>query len=167
MEHDAYHGGKLRHRADSHVPLNILPVVAGRLGKVEIEALKSMHRAVLLFFLAVFLGGWTSAADALKSQSPPTAALKRAIVFAARDYLLDPYSVRDAEISSVVTINQKKQVTGVCVKANAKNRFGAYVGRKPVGVVLVKGKPYNAFQSDPMCFARGLRWYPFPELERR
>lgn len=124
-------------------------------------------RSIPLVALAVLLGGWTSTSDILKTQTPPTAAVRRALVIAARDYLFDPYSVRDAEISSVVTINPKKQVTGVCVKANAKNRYGAYVGRRPVGVVLVKGKPYNAFDSDRSCLLKGLRWYPFPELERR
>ena len=50
-----------------------------------------------------------------------------------RDTFFDPYSIRDAEISlplhHPVTLMGKSNPL-VCVRTNAKNRMGAYVGRK-------------------------------------
>ncbi len=87
------------------------------------------------------------------------------IVKAAIDYLYDPYSVRDAEISSVVTLNKKSGLQAVCVKGNAKNRFGAYVGRQAVAVHIQNGTLAGTFPEAPGCYRKGLKYYPFPELE--
>ena len=123
-----------------------------------------VHRVAILPMLALLLTGGTTA-DMLKSQTAPSAAIKRALVNAARDYLLDPYSVRDAEISSVVTVDAKRGWQAVCVMANAKNAYGAYVGRQAVSVRLLKGKPMSTRQQAPLCYTRGLRYYRFRELE--
>jgi hypothetical protein len=102
--------------------------------------------------------------DVMASQRPPSTAIKRAIVHDARDYLVDPYSVRDAEISSVMDVPGGK-LQFVCVKANAKNRMGGYTGRTAISVRLVGSTPVSTNPTATMCGAPLLRWYPFPELE--
>lgn len=121
-------------------------------------------RLFLLMPLAALLGGWTSASDILKTQVPPSARTKAAIVNAARDYWVDPYSIRDAQISSVLTLDAKKGLQAVCVKANAKNRMGAYAGRKPVSIRLLKGTPVSTNEGARGCSLPKLRYYAFPEL---
>ena len=102
--------------------------------------------------------------DVMASQRPPSAAIRREIVKSARDYLFDPYSVRDAEISSVMDAPGGK-LQFVCVKANAKNRLGAYTGRTTVSVRLVGTQPSSTRENAPGCQLPLLKWYPFPELE--
>ncbi|MPR61241.1 hypothetical protein D7027_05325 [Ochrobactrum intermedium] len=105
-----------------------------------------------------------SADDMLASQRPPTSAIKAAIVKDARDYLIDPYSVRDAEISSVMDLAGGK-MQAVCVKANAKNALGGYTGRQTISVRLVGSRPVSTNPQATICAMPLLRWYPFRELE--
>lgn len=100
----------------------------------------------------------------MASQRAPSAAIKQAIVKDARDYLVDPYSVRDAEISSVMDTPDGK-LQFVCVKANAKNRMGGYTGRSTISVRLVGSRPVSTNPNATACGMPLLRWYPFPELE--
>lgn len=100
----------------------------------------------------------------MASQRPPSAAEKAAIVKAARDYFIDPYSIRDSEISSVVRLNDQG-LEAVCVKANAKNRLGGYTGRTATSVRLLKGRPVSTLENAPACAMPQMRYQPFPELE--
>ena len=100
----------------------------------------------------------------LATQRPPSAPVRQAIVKAARDYLIDPYSVRDAEISALMDAPGGK-LQFVCVKANAKNRMGAYTGRSTLSVRLVGVTPVSTNENAAACMAPLLKWYPFPELE--
>lgn len=100
----------------------------------------------------------------MATQRPPTASEKAAIVNAARDYLIDPHSVRDAEISNALTLNDKGLVA-MCVKANAKNPMGGYSGRKVVSVRLLNGKPVGTIENAPGCFMPVLKYERFTELE--
>jgi len=86
-------------------------------------------------------------------------------VSAARDYLVDPYSVRDAEISHVVDASKDGKIQAVCVKFNSKNRMGGYVGRSALSVRVVNDKPVSAVQDPPGCYLPGMKYRPFPELE--
>lgn len=78
-----------------------------------------------------------------------------AIVSGARDFLFDPYSVRDAEISRVVTASTSfGPASIVCVRANAKNRYGAYTGRQTYAINLSQsGQIVNVSQD---VFARNM-----------
>jgi hypothetical protein len=100
----------------------------------------------------------------LASQRPVTAAEKAAIVSAAKDYFVDPYSIRGAEISNVVKITDTG-LEAVCVKANAKNRMGGYTGRHVTSVRLQNGKPIGTLENAPACSSPQMRYSPFPELE--
>ncbi len=126
-----------------------------------------MNRFLLLSVAVVGLSGCVTQEQVDKvfaSQRPPTAAEKAAIVNGARDYLVDPYSVRDAEISNVVTLGTTG-LEAVCVKANSKNRMGGYTGRSAVSVRLSKGRPVSTLEDAPACSDPRMHYQRFPELE--
>src|SRR5690606_2299539 len=102
-------------------------------------------RFVILCMAAFLLSGCISPQQMeriLASQRPPSPEIRQAIAKAARDFLLDPFSVRDAEISGVMDLpGGKLQV--VCVKENARNAFGAYAGRNTFSVRLEGARPVS------------------------
>lgn len=117
---------------------------------------------------ALALAGCVSAPEEMFAyQTPPSAALKAQIVSAAKDYLFDPFSVRDAEISSVMPLDKKRGLSVVCVKANARNQMGGYTGRQATSVRLMNGRIVNAIPNAPGCNDQRIDYHPFPELERR
>ena len=114
------------------------------------------------------LGGCVAASEVMDklmaSQEPPSPAIRKAIVNAARDYLADPYSIRDVEISSVMVAGD----TGlhvVCVKFNAKNQVGGYVGRTATAVRLQGLQPVDTTENAPGCSEPRLKYYSFPESD--
>lgn len=124
-------------------------------------------KRLLVVTIAMALSGCVTQEQVDKvyaSQRPVTAAEKAAIVNGARDYLVDPYSVRDAEISNVVMLGNTG-LEAVCVKANAKNLMGGYTGRAATSVRLSKGKPVSALENASACSDPRLRYQRFPELE--
>lgn len=96
----------------------------------------------------------------------------------ARDYLrktlVDPYSVRDAEIAepfvrtSFYLVDPSPAWT-ICARYNAKNRMGAYTGLKE-NALLVRGdrvtKSINELtEATPTIgFCKDAKWAAFPEL---
>lgn len=74
---------------------------------------------------------------------------------AARSTYLDPYSVRDAEISAPVPASMVFDgVTPiphsgwmVCVRANAKNRMGAYTGQRVTAFLFQGGRIVNVINE--------------------
>jgi hypothetical protein len=124
-----------------------------------------MMIAIAAVALAVS-GCQTSVPDSVAaSQRPPSAALKKVIVNAARNVVFDPYSIRDAEISDVVLLNPASGIQAVCVKANAKNQFGGYTGRQATGISIRNGVLLGATMGEPRCLDPRLRYRPFRELE--
>jgi hypothetical protein len=92
------------------------------------------------------------------------------ILSAARDFLYDPYSVRDAEISTVADTKGLDGVTTsmVCVKFNSKNALGGYTGRQLYLLYLdrtgrVKG--YNQDWTVP-SFCNRMTFRRFTEASR-
>jgi len=130
------------------------------------HVLGAILRSLFVVAAALVLSGCVSSPreDALASQRPPSAEIRRVIVHDAKDYLVDPYSVRDAEISSVMDA-PGGEVQFVCVKANAKDATGGYTGRKAVSIRLVGKYPVGINPNAAACAEPQLRWYPFPELE--
>lgn len=127
-----------------------------------------MRKSILLVVLSAALAGCVSQQEVdrvMASQRPPSAAIKAGIVHDARDYLLDPYSVRDAEISSVMDGTADGKIQFVCVKANARNAMGGYTGRQTISVRLVGARPVSTNPNALACGMPLLRWYPFKELE--
>lgn len=123
------------------------------------------------FMIAAVIGVVTAGCQTAVPQSiantqrPPSQALRATIVKAARDFVLDPYSIRDAEISNVVMVNPKARIEAVCVKANAKNPYGGYTGRQATSVSLRDGVILGATTSDARCLDPRLDYHPFKELE--
>ncbi|MHA6642296.1 hypothetical protein [Mesorhizobium sp. A623] len=125
-------------------------------------------KKLILVAAALTLTGCVSqqqVSDVMASQRPPSNAIRKEIANSARDYLIDPYSVRDAEISSVMDAPGGK-LQFVCVKANAKNAMGGYTGRTALSIRLVGSRPVSTNPSAAACSMPLLRWYPFGELER-
>jgi len=108
----------------------------------------------------------------------PPANYRAASKISVRETFFDPYSVRDASISrplfasavfdGVTPIPRKGWI--VCVKANAKNRMGAYTGIQPTvmlfdgeAVTLTLSGPDYAGQIADHC--KTAVYEPFPELE--
>ncbi|TPK53801.1 MULTISPECIES: hypothetical protein [unclassified Mesorhizobium] len=124
-------------------------------------------KKLIVVAAALALAGCQSSAEMQKSidqSTAPSATLKAAIVHDARDFLADPYSIRDAEISDVQR-NPKTGIEWVCVKANAKNAMGGYTGRQTIevdarGSMLVGNLPNSSACSNP-----SLKWQRFMELE--
>ncbi|WSH64912.1 hypothetical protein U8Q05_25835 [Rhizobium ruizarguesonis] len=99
------------------------------------------------------------------SQRPPSKAIKATIMKAARDFVFDPYSIRDAEISNVVLFNLRAGIEAVCVKANAKNQLGGYTGRQATSISIRGSVILQAIQGDARCLDPRLGYHPFKELE--
>ncbi|MBD9555658.1 hypothetical protein ACI2KT_01300 [Ensifer adhaerens] len=126
------------------------------------------NKLLMLAVAGLALSGCVSSQEIARveaSQRAPSAGLKSAIVGAARDYLVDPYSIRDAEISSVVDASPDKKVQAVCVKFNSKNRMGGYAGRSAWSIRVVNDKPVGIRQDAPGCYLAGMKYHPFSELE--
>lgn len=121
----------------------------------------------ILLAMAVALVGCQTADEVRISYEqgrPASSAIKSQIVRDARDYLVDPYSIRDAEIS-FMQFNNRSGLHWLCVKANAKNRMGGYVGRQAIEVWVRDGKLAGNVPNSPACNSSSLRWQAFPELE--
>ena len=101
--------------------------------------------------------------------APPSNARAAALGY-ARQSFFDPYSVRDASISQPFVIPYglagQSQAWVVCVRANAKNRFGAYAGVQET-LVVFDGDTVDATRSgrDVASACRSAQYGPFPELE--
>ena len=87
-----------------------------------------------------------------------------------RSTLFDPYSVRDSEIATPklkgsFVLTDPSEGWTVCVRANAKNRMGAYTGRRET-VLLIRGDVVVSSTEGPAPYYCGEAQYePFPELE--
>ncbi|PZR83766.1 MAG: hypothetical protein DI537_34370 [Stutzerimonas stutzeri] len=103
---------------------------------------------------------------------PATQAEKALLIENMRNSLFDPYSVRDVEISTVGTNLGADQASyrHVCVRLNAKNRMGAYVGRQATQYIInsANGVVANSqtMFTEAFCNDVRLRYSPFPEVER-
>jgi hypothetical protein len=98
------------------------------------------------------------------SQTPPTPTIKTAVINHIKQTYFDPYSVRDASISTMVTLGETG-LNSVCVKMNAKNRMGAYTGLSVISIRLKDGVVASSLQDAFGCNDQRLLYYPFPELE--
>lgn len=101
--------------------------------------------------------------------TPPSNSRAAALGY-ARQSFFDPYSVRDASISQPFVIpyglSGQSQAWVVCVRANAKNRLGAYAGLQET-LIVFEGNAIDASRSgsDVASACRSAQYGPFPELE--
>lgn len=87
---------------------------------------------------------------------------RQQIVKQVRTTFFDPYSIRDAEISEPFL---NKSVIAVCIKANAKNRMGGYIGIRPTAYYFKNGG-FAFSESDfaPVVCDKA-KYGPFPEID--
>ena len=108
----------------------------------------------------------------LDDQRPTTLSERTSILAHIKDNFLDPYSIRDAEISQAAPsmMLNGEMTLNICVAANAMNRYGAYAGKQTTlyylttsGRVLDTNK--DAF-AELFCASQRLRYEPFVEAEQ-
>jgi len=105
-----------------------------------------------MVLVALTLAGCSSTLQDQESYGPPPSNYRQM----ARDYLkrtlLDPYSVRDAEIAAPVVKHSFHLIDPlpgwtICVRYNAKNRMGGYVGLTE-NVLLVRNNRITVSQNE-------------------
>jgi hypothetical protein len=93
---------------------------------------------------------------------------RQQILARAKAEFVDPYSVRDAAISTA-PIASGTPLTGttaiICVRANAKNRMGAYTGAKMISYIFQSGQITMTDQQYAAMTCGTAVFEPFPELE--
>lgn len=105
---------------------------------------------------------------------PPPANYRQIAIEGVKSSFFDPYSIRDAEIAppkraAGPSLNEDGFTTPwvVCVRANAKNRMGGYIGKRASAFAINGGKVVNVW-TDPKAtgfLCDGLAYEPFPEIE--
>jgi hypothetical protein len=132
-------------------------------------AVETATKRLTIVAAALALAGCTTVEQIDKqiaTQQPPSAELRQKIIAAARVSLRDPYSVRDASISSFVPAPNRPKNGFVCVRYNAKNGFGGYTGLSAVGTNVINGELRGIFQNPHQCTLASLKWYPLPEASQ-
>lgn len=87
---------------------------------------------------------------------------RQQIVKQVRTTFFDPYSIRDAEISEPFP---NKSVIAVCIKMNAKNRMGGYIGIKPTAYYFKNGGfAFSETDFAPVVCDKA-KYGPFPEID--
>lgn len=106
---------------------------------------------------------------------PPPTNYRQIVRDYVRQTFKDPYSVRDAEISPpkmtegptlIPPLGPMTMAWVVCIRANAKNAFGAYTGLQQTAVVIYKDRAVNSWdeQHHSAYACRDSKYEPFPEI---
>lgn len=105
-------------------------------------------------------------------QRRTTLSERTSILAHIKSSFLDPYTIRDAEISQAAPsmMLNGEMTLNICIAANAKNSYGAYAGKQTTlyylttsGRVLDTNK--DAF-AELFCASQRLRYEPFLEVEQ-
>ena len=138
-----------------------------------------MRAAVLLGALA--LAGCQSAGGPVATTTaaePPPANYREIIAAHVRETFFDPYTVRDAAIAPPKT-GQLSRTDAiaiergwiVCVKANARNRMGGYIGNRPTAYLIRGGKVVTSHTGIEHYEVRSncadAAYTPFHEIEEK
>jgi hypothetical protein len=135
------------------------------------------RRGIIVFWLLVFLGGCATDVGPSPSelnaqweaQNIYPAAYKDDLLAFLRTYLNDPTHVRGA----AVTVPQLKSVGRgqrylTCVRYDARDSAGKYLGSKEGAATYVSGKldRFYDVMREVRDFCRDAMYVPFPELEK-
>lgn len=132
--------------------------------------MNTKQKLLIVSALALAVSGCvtTEQVDKMVATSKPaTPEERRIIVEYVRETFKDPYSIRDAEITYFFD-NAPRGGRAGCISLNAKNSFGAYIGKQFVSMVIDNGTVVRSVQDAPGCHtieSRGIKWQRFPELE--
>lgn len=127
--------------------------------------------------VAVILSGCAATPNETNVGPYPTAYRELAREY-LRKSLFDPYSVRDAQIATpkmgqILIEGTLRHEAGwtVCVRANSKNRMGAYTGIKDTALLIRDGRVLGS-ESDPTHYTvrndcADAKYESFSELEEQ
>lgn len=110
------------------------------------------------------------------NQRPASVDERAAIAANIKTSFFDPYSIRDAQISSAVVSTGIDSSTTpmICVDANAKNRMGAYTGKSATVYYFAGGgqiaRSVNSSDDvfvNSFCHDNRLIYAPFSEIEQK
>lgn len=121
-------------------------------------------RAILLLVPLALGGCVTAGAETPLADNLP-GNYRGVISERVRATFFDPYSIRDAAISAPISgVSIYGPVVTVCVRANAKNRMGAYTGLSATAFVFRGGQitATNTDQAEIIC--GNASYGPFPEI---
>ena len=145
------------------------------------------ERSIATLALSVALSGCAPTVDVTTGAigdygaGPLPADYRKIVKEHVRNSFYDPYSIRDAQIaapkmsSAPVLIPNSLGIGGtfthvwvVCLRANAKNRMGAYIGMTPTAVFITNNKVANtvggAESGAAHMWCDGSAYEPFPEV---
>lgn len=95
---------------------------------------------------------------------PKPKAYRAAIAEQIKQQFFDPYSLRDVSISEPAEgYIAMQQGWVVCVRANGKNRMGAYIGMKDTAFLINNERVIGSDPDFPACSR--LSFSPWPELD--
>lgn len=127
---------------------------------------------ISICFAALFLAGCQTAQN--PAPSPAGAGelvglpgdYRQQILARAKAEFFDPYSIRDAVISQPISGTSLSGATStICVRANAKNRMGAYTGLQTTAYIFRGGQITLSDQQYSGMICGSATYAPFPELE--
>lgn len=129
-----------------------------------------MKKYILLSGLIALSGCTSEQTPIATPKTAPPSNYKSLIINNIKESFFDPYSIRDASISAPFAVNRigHGEVWFVCVRANAKNRMGAYTGLKPTAYWFQSGKMQLASSAAPEYDefnCAHAKYSPFPEIE--
>lgn len=124
----------------------------------------SAVKAAVTILGALVIQACATSPDAAKV-GPFPSNYKETVKQYALDYYYDPYSLRSVEITRPSQARYMfQQGWGLCLRANAKNRMGGYVGVESTFIIINNGEIIGTLEDHPDC--RGAQGYePWPELE--
>lgn len=131
-------------------------------------------RILMALTAGLALTGCAGGDAATTATEPAPVNYRQAAAAHIRQTFFDPYSIRDAEIAPPkrgagpsLNADGFKTPWVVCVRANAKNRMGAYAGRKVTALAFSGNAVVNAWDeaqySQMVCGE--VTYEPFPEIE--
>lgn len=123
-----------------------------------------MLRKTLAVICCSSLGACMSPPN-VEQAGPPPENYRAMVAQHLRTSLFDPYSVRDAAISSPRVHNSISGAKwNVCFRGNAKNRLGGYTGMRQTLFVIENGRIIASDDTYGATTCAGASYQPFPEL---
>lgn len=125
-------------------------------------------RKICILGAAAAVAGCSSSNDPFDTQRAATASEKHIVVQTAKNELYDPFSIRGAELSTVITVGEEGQRRRVlCARYDSKTRRGEWTGSETHLVAIASS---NAVMSSIVVPAAEmpcdrLAYSPFPEAE--
>ena len=125
-------------------------------------------RPVLIVAAVALLAGCVKSNDPFDHQRAATASEKHIVIQTARNELYDPFSIRNAELSTVITLGEGGEMRRVvCARYDSKTRRGEYTGTE-THLVAINSRnlvmsavivPPTELPCDRLAYG------PFPEAE--